>query len=360
MKIVLVQDYLRSGGTERQTVLLANAFEDRGHQSSVLSFRPGGVLQPTLRAPHAALQPFDTGLDWWAPRLLTRLRQLAPDLVLCMGRMANCAGLRILSGLQCSQVLATMRTGKAIPTAYARFLTRAHHVICNSRDSAEAVAQEHGVERSRLSTIANSLVFRAPAGDEERRRIRQEHGAGPATVVLLNVGMFRPEKRQRELIGLCTLLPRHLDWQLWLAGDGPELSRCVRLAGELNLSSRVRFPGWQADPGALYAGADLAVHASTTESLSNFLIEAQGAGLPCVAYAARGNSECMVPGRTGHVIAKDDRQGFCAAICELAAENADARAVRSRLARAHALANFDEARQVDAYLRLFQSLCSDK
>jgi len=360
MKIVLVQDYLRSGGTERQTVLLANAFEDRGHQSSVLSFRPGGLLKPTLRAPHAALQPFDTGLDWWAPRLLPKLRQLAPDIVLCMGRMANCAGPRILRGLRGSQVLATMRTGKAIPTAYARFLTSAHHVICNSNESAEAMAQDHGVQRSRLSTIANSMVFRTPAGDEERRGTRQEQGAGPSTVVLLNVGMFRPEKQQRELIELCTLLPRDLDWQLWLAGDGPELSRCVHLAGELNLSSRIRFLGWQADPASIYAGADLAVHASTTESLSNFLIEAQGAGLPCVAYAARGNRECMVPGRTGHVIPKDDRQGFCAAICELASEDSEARAVRSRLARAHALANFDEARQVDAYLRLFHSLCANK
>ena len=32
--------------------------------------------------------------------------------------------------------------------------------------------------------------------------------------------MFRPEKNQRELIELCSLLPGYLDWQLWLGGEG--------------------------------------------------------------------------------------------------------------------------------------------
>ena len=44
MKILLVQDYLRSGGTERQTILLANAFRAAGHAASLVTFRPGGAL----------------------------------------------------------------------------------------------------------------------------------------------------------------------------------------------------------------------------------------------------------------------------------------------------------------------------
>ena len=48
MKILIVQDYLRSGGTERQSILLANAFTAAGHPTTLLTFRPGGALDGTV------------------------------------------------------------------------------------------------------------------------------------------------------------------------------------------------------------------------------------------------------------------------------------------------------------------------
>ena len=91
MQILILQDYLRSGGTERQSVLLANAFAAAGHATTLLTFRPGGALRPTggdldLRS----LQPVDLHLDWFAPGLGPTVRKLRPDVILCMGRMANC------------------------------------------------------------------------------------------------------------------------------------------------------------------------------------------------------------------------------------------------------------------------------
>ena len=53
------------------------------------------------------------------------------------------------------------------------------------------------------------------------RSLRTAHGASPATTIFLNVAMFRPEKNQRELVEIAAGLPIDLDWQLWLAGDGP-------------------------------------------------------------------------------------------------------------------------------------------
>ncbi len=46
MKILIVQDYLRSGGTERQSVLLANAFAAAGHATRNCS----GPSAPAVRS----------------------------------------------------------------------------------------------------------------------------------------------------------------------------------------------------------------------------------------------------------------------------------------------------------------------
>jgi glycosyltransferase involved in cell wall biosynthesis len=172
--------------------------------------------------------------------------------------------------------------------------------------------------------------------------------------------MFRPEKNQRELIEIAAALSPEIDWQLWLAGDGPARAACTQLAAERNLSARVKFPGFLRDPSPLYAAADVAVHASASESLSNFLIEAQAHGLPAVAYKAQGIRESFVPDRTGWEIPRGDRDAFRAAIVRVARESSAEHAVRASEARAYARTTFDPTRQVAAYLELFQALKSSK
>jgi glycosyltransferase involved in cell wall biosynthesis len=118
----------------------------------------------------------------------------------------------------------------------------------------------------------------------------------------------------------------------------------------------VRFLGFQPDPGPYYRAADIAVHASREEALSNFLIEAQSHGLPAVACRALGIRECFVPGRTGWMVEQGDFDGFRSALERLASDTREARAARAAEARAFARDSFDPARQVAAYTTLFESL----
>ncbi len=363
MKILIVQDFLRSGGTERQSVLLANAFAAAGHAATLLTFRPGGTLADTV-APgvtRRVLQPFDLGLDWFAPRLVASARSVAPDVVLSMGRMANCYAGRLQKALPRAVVIATMRTGKSLPALFRASLHTARHIVANSRDAADTLTREHRVPADKISVIYNSLVFPAEnvgGVPPPRDRLRTEHGAKPQTTILLNVAMFRPEKNQRELIEIVAGLPEQLDWQLWLAGDGPARVACEQLVAQKNLGSRVKFLGFHRDPGPLYRAADLAVHASWSEALSNFLIEGQAHGLLAVAYEAQGIRECFVPGRTGWAIPRDDRAGFRATLSRRISEPRSAHDERAADARAYARATFDPARQVAAYLDLFARLTS--
>jgi glycosyltransferase involved in cell wall biosynthesis len=307
MKILVIQDLLRSGGTERQSVLLANAFAAAGHASTLLTFRPGGALTGSVDpgVTRLTLQSFDTRLDWYAPGLRRTLEVLQPDVILCMGRMANCAAGHIVNIVQDrwpdAVVLATMRTGKCLPWRFRRSLSAVRHIIANSAAARTTLMQEHGISADKISVIHNPLVF-PPVADGEsaestaRATLRSNHGATARTTVLLNVAMFRPEKNQAELITSAATLPADFDWQLWLAGDGPARAACEALSTRLSLTKRVKFLGFLRDPSAVYAAADLAVHASRSESLSNFLIEAQAHGLPAVAYEAQGIGECFLPG----------------------------------------------------------------
>ncbi len=357
MKILIVQDRLRSGGTERQAILMARLFRQAGHDAHLLTFRPGGALWASARdlSPQA-LQPFDLGLDWFAPGLLAQARRSAPDVVLCMGRMANCRSgdLQRALGREACAVVATLRTGKPLPTLFARSLREVAHVVANSADSARTLAQRHAIPTQRISVIHNALVFPPSAAPDPlvRSQVRARYQVQPDTPVMLWVGMFRPEKNQRALLHLLKHLPTQLPWQLWFAGEGSERPGCEALARSLGFGERIRFLGFQSDPTPLYSGADLAVLTSRSESLSNFLIEAHAHGLPSVAYGVSGVAECG-----GTVVPLDDGEAFVGALRGLLTDTGH-RATEGRRVAAWAREAFDPAKQAAAYLRLFLELCS--
>jgi len=357
MKIALVQDRLRVGGTERQTVALARAFSTAGHEVLVVTFRPGGPLARELtEGPrHVALQPFDLQLDWFAPGLVRTLRVFGPDVVQLMGRMANCHGAHLITSLPETRVVATFRTGKPIPLLYRRTLQRAAAVVVNSAEAARRIARDHWIDGPRVHIIRNALASRAAPATGARARVRAELSAAPDTIVFLCTAMLRPGKGHRRLLRAASALARDLPWVLCIAGDGAERAPCERLARELGLADRVRFLGLRQDTADLYAAADVAVLASDLESLPNFLVEAQWCGLPVAACDVAGVGETFRPGTSGLLVPQGDHDALAAAMTRLARDPAR-RAQMSVAAREHARAEFDPGRQNARYLELFTAL----
>ncbi len=361
MKIIVIQDHLRSGGTERQSVYLARAFHRHGHDTTLLTFRPGGILEhlhdETLFEPnHVHLQSFDTGLDWLALGLTRAVKKINPDIILCHGRMANCYAGIIQKALPGCVVIGTLRTGKPLPYLFRESLKAVKAVVANSEDTKERIIQSLNLPSEKITVIYNSLVFRPADETPHNLDLRKNVGAKENTLILVCVAMFRPEKRQRDLIKIVATLPKDLDWKLVLVGDGPERHACERIAASKNLSERVIFSGFHSDPTELYALSDIAVHASERESLSNFLIEAQAHGLPSIVYPAQGIQESMVPGKTGWIIDRDNISAFKDKILELASSTPEEKKERSQLARTFARERFDSEKQVERYLTLFKNL----
>ncbi|MBE2212559.1 MAG: glycosyltransferase family 4 protein [Opitutaceae bacterium] len=357
MRIALVQDHLRVGGTERQTASLARAFAAAGHEVLVVTFRPGGTLAQDMPASvrSVALQPFDLHLDWFAPGLVRTVRAFAPDVVQLMGRMANCHGARLVGALPGTRVVATFRTGKRIPWLYRRALRRAAAVVVNSAEAARRIARDHGVAGAQVHVIRNALAATAAPAIDARGRVRAELSATPDTTVFLCTAMLRPGKGHRRLVRAAAALPRDLPWVLWIAGDGTERGPAESLAHELGLGERVRFLGLRRDTADLYAAADVAVLASDLESLPNFLVEAQWLGLPVAACDVAGVGETFLPGASGLLVPQGDHTALAGAMERLARDPA----LRGRMAvaaREHARSEFDPDRQNARYLELFAGL----
>lgn len=353
--LVIIQDHLRPGGTESHTVWLAGAMRADGVETAILTFRPGGKLLPRAKSDGVSvksLQGVDTGLDWFAPGLVSSIAAHEPDAVLLMGRMANARAKSLRKALPGVRLVGAVRSGRPIPWYVRGALSSCDAVVSNSRAIAATLAK-HGVAPEKTVVIPNPPVLAPLAPDiAVRERVRSAQRASSSDRVLLCVAGFRKGKGQDELIRALARTPEFSRLFLWLAGDGDTRKDCEKLAKELRLTHRVRFLGHVDDPRELYLAADLAVMASGAEGLPNFLVEAQLHGLPVVATDVGGVKETFLPDQSGELVPAGDLAALAAAWMTLA-EDTPRRAIYGARARAWAAETFTESAAVAAYRKVF-------
>jgi glycosyltransferase involved in cell wall biosynthesis len=362
MRILIIQDHLRVGGTEKQSLFLARTFRDRGHDAQLLVFRPGGHLQEGGHLEGIAvttLQSFNSGLSFWAPGLHRAIRHIGPDVILCMGRTANCYAGFIQRRLPDVPVVGTLRTGKMLFPLHHWSMLVVRAVMVNSNWWKRRLL-ERDFPGERIHVVHNSVLL--DRSDDEHRNARVERREAFAIpsgcCVFLNVATFRPGKRHMELLRIfADLRQRHpeLAWKLWLVGDGKEYNRCKRWAAENGLGTRVRFFHFQHDPFPFYAAADVAVSVSREDSLPNFLIEAQASGLPVAAYDCRGVNETCRPGETGLILPAGDCEGMLQALAGFA-RSPELRESFGSGAPAFARERFSREPQADSVMKFLEGL----
>jgi len=130
-------------------------------------------------------------------------------------------------------------------------------------------------------------------------------------------------------------------------------------ARALGVANAVHFLGARADIEHILPALDIFVLASSTEGMSNAILEAQSCGLPVVATDVGGNPEVIEHQLTGLLVPSSQPQALGAALRDLVAapgRRAALGAAASRsVARDHSL-----AAMAAAYGRLYRDLaCSD-
>lgn len=316
--IYVIQDQLRSGGTERQSLLLTQALRENDYDARLLLFSPGGRLADwplRMKLPVHTLQPHNIGIPVWAPGLYSFLTRETSAAFICMGRSANCYAGRLQRRFPSVPVIGTLRTGKRVLPWQRRSWNHVRALFVNCHWWRDELVHR-GLNADSIRVQHNPLAIEVPTDvkmEEDRRWMREKFNVADDVPVGLQVAGFRRGKRQRLLLQAMSLLHREnpdLPWQLWLLGEGPYWDSCRRLVERYGLGDRVRMFGYVDDPLPFYAAADCALSCSAEDALPNFLIEAQACGLPVVAMDYRGVKECFLPGKSGCLVENGDLSTF--------------------------------------------------
>ena len=167
-----------------------------------------------------------------------------------------------------------------------------------------------GVSASKVTVLRNGVdldVFKPV----ERERARRNFGVDGR--VLVSVGGLIERKGHHRTIAALVRLP---DWQLLIAGDGPERARLLSLAEQLGVAARVRLLGSlpHTSLSSLYSAADLSVLASSREGWANVLLESMACGTPVIASPIPGNPEVVQSPEAGLIAGENTPDGLAEAI----------------------------------------------
>jgi glycosyltransferase involved in cell wall biosynthesis len=132
----------------------------------------------------------------------------------------------------------------------------------------------------------------------DRAEVRRRLGIPQQAKVVGHVGSFRRQKNHCFLLDIAKSVAAQREEVVFLlVGDGPLRQSMEDRVGREGLAGHVRFLGERDDVAPLMLGAmDCFLFPSLYEGLGRVLVEAQAAGLPCVASSTIDGEVAAYPG----------------------------------------------------------------
>lgn len=329
--VMVIQSYLPLiGGAERQIASLSPFLKELDVELHILTRRYPGLSSfeiiegvPVHRIPIAG--PKSVAAVMFIFNSLLKIRSLKPDLLhahelLSPSTIAVLGKLwlgmpvlaKVLRGGQLGD-LAKIKAGM-LSTWRVRFLSRgidAFAVISREIDAELALLGIPEARRIFLPNGVDTARFK-PALEEEKSALRERLGL-PAGKIVIYSGRLQPEKRVGQLIKVWNQIQsQEKDAWLVIVGTGIEENNLREMAG-----AHVRFIGAVEDVAPYLNSADVYVLPSSTEGLSNSLLEAMACGLGVVATNVGGAPDMVKHGLRGLLISPDAPDELSRAILTL-------------------------------------------
>lgn len=327
-RVCLVVGQLTLGGLERQAYLLSTGLDPSRFEVSIVSMTRGGPWADALR--RAGLTVVELGrrghLDWRRLLGMARIfRSIRPHIVYSFNYEAN-AYARLAGLLARVPVLVTGERNVYMSRRMAlleRVLIRfTECVICNAEAIRRDLIGRVGLPEHKVMTIRNGIVIRPAPGPAERRSARQAIGARENEIVVGTIASLAVRKNLAMLVRAASLCHAAAPLRFCIVGGGPEEQTVRTAIRDHGVEDRFTLLGERDEAWTLLAGFDLFVLSSGSEGLSNALMEAMVAGLPCVCTDVGGCRELVEHGETGYLVNPGDEKALADRIVELSGDAA--------------------------------------
>lgn len=290
LRVVLLQTQAEGAGAQEISRILGRGLERRGYDvHHLFLYRRTSAYDEQPNTHFCAREPVDglLNLARMARTLLSRLRQLRPDAVVCFQHYGNLAGAVAARLCNVRAVIANRTTSLKLTPRLAWLLEHVFGItglfdrmVVNCRTIADEYRGSLAAYRAKVVRIDHG--FEPKLSSLDRNAARRELDLPADGTLLGSVGRLHPGKNLGAAVALLPLQP---EWRLALVGQGPARAELLRLAASLGVEGRLHLLG-ELPPdrvGVFLRALDVFVFPSSAESFGLAAVEAAQAGLPIVA-----------------------------------------------------------------------------
>jgi glycosyltransferase involved in cell wall biosynthesis len=341
------------GGADRFYVRLVRALNECGHTALAVN-RPGSpialALNGVVEQVHVPMRNVWDILSGFTIRRLVRDTHV-PIVQTYMGRAT-----RLTRIPRHSQAIHIARLG-----GYYKIKGRyehAHAWVGNTRGVCDYLVDQ-GLPAEQVYRIGNFVEVRPPSTDKALISLRRSLNIPMDAIIVFSLGRFIAIKGMNDLLTAFAYLPREVEGRqpyLIIAGDGPLRAQLCSMADALDLNTRLRWVGWQNDPGPYFNLADVFVCPSRHETLGNVILEAWAYQLPVISTRTLGALELVEDERNAILVPCKDPEALSERLLSLLKVGpAEWRRIAEE-GRETLMANHSQEAVVNAYLAMYEDL----
>jgi glycosyltransferase involved in cell wall biosynthesis len=166
-----------------------------------------------------------------------------------------------------------------------------------------------GVPSSRIMSIPNGVPVLSPQTPEKKVEARKTLGLPLDEPIVTSVGNLHPKKNHRLLLEALGIMAKMGHRPLvFVVGQGPLRRELAEYSHRQGIQHQVHLVGSVPNVVDYLYAADAFILPSSTEGVSNALLEAMSVGLPVVGSDIAGNQELIEDGVHGFLVPSDDAQ----------------------------------------------------
>jgi glycosyltransferase involved in cell wall biosynthesis len=233
----------------------------------------------------------------------------------------------------------------------------ANHIIAPSRMVRDCIVDWEGTPAGKVSIIPYGQTvdrFDAVTNDVVENK-RAELGFDQQLSLVCVSRLFNRKGHQYLFEAIAPLLKNGLNAKIFLVGTGDYKDVLEQIATQLGILENIEFLGWRDDGIEIIAAADIIVHPSLEDALSQSLIESLMMQRPIIATDISGASDTLDGGKYGKLVPPADSESFRIALEETIENIEDARE-NAKLGRKYLLEYMNAQRTADEYAKIYRKI----
>ncbi len=317
MNIAFSMARMRGGGAERVVSELANYFDEKGHNVSIMTTQSADCVYPLKENIRLIdLSHASKGIASRVKAIRKCLKENCFDVVISFLTNANIETILAAYALKVPVIISERNNPFVDPKGKIyRLLRKLTYCYADGYvfQTPDAQAFFNKKIQQKSTVIMNPINPELPevcVGEREKR--------------VVNVGRLFPQKNQKMFIDAFEAFSKtHPDYIAEIYGDGPlerELNDYIQSKG---LENKVTLRGFCKNVIPEIAAASMFVMSSDYEGMSNALIEAVGMGVPCIStdHPIGGARMTIENGVSGFLVPVGDTVAMAEKMAQIADQN---------------------------------------